>query len=708
MANEYANIDIVLGIIGDEDVKAKLEKIEQISKKVEAVLNELSRLNAKAKIDAEDKATEKIKAINHKIASILGKTYAVTITAKDKISNVIHGITSKIKGLTGILTSPLGFIGLGAFTGGLGAIVKESLNIAGEMEQANVAFTTMLKSGERARKFLKELETFSIQTPFELPQLMDASRKLLAYGFSAEKIIPILKDVGDATAGLGLGSEGIARITLALGQMRAKGKITGEEMRQLAEAGIPAWNYIAKMLGVTTQQAMKLSEKGLIPAEKGIEAILKGMRTDFAGLLEKQSRTLFGLLSTLKDFARLKIFGAFGEGLRRGLLPLLTKVTDYLTKNKKGAGELENTFLRFGKKVGDFVVKALEKVYALIKDIMNPKFKADLGERILKVFENIISKVNSWLGGEGGKKLSGTFYNIGVIAGKAWIRALIDTFKSGISELFKGNILGSLFSLALFGFLGGGKILGAALKLGKGLFVSGIPQATTLAGKISISRLSKIAIPLKAGIDIYRITKAKDKLKTTVGIGGEWGGMLAGAKIGAGIGTMIAPGVGTAVGGAIGGIIGTFLGGKLGTGIVELFRKNKAEEKIGISNTIAKVKPYAYGGIVQRPTLGLIGEKGPEVILPLYNKERSIKLLSFAVEKLGIKHFAEGGIIGNISYNYASSKSSQLSQKTISLNINRIDVSIEGGKNNIDYEELANQIGKKITVQIRRAIENRA
>lgn len=866
MANEYTSIDIVLNLIGDEDVKEKLKKIEQISRKVESVLNKLAGLDAKAKIDAEDKASEKIRAINHKIARIVGKTYVLTISVKDKISSVIHGITSKVRGLSKILTSPLGFLGLGAFAGGFGAMVKESLNIAGEMEQANVAFTTMLRSGEKAKKFLEELQRFSIQTPFELPQLMDASRKLLAYGFAAEKVIPILKDVGDATAGLGLGSEGIARITLALGQMRAKGKITGEEMRQLAEAGIPAWNYIAKMMNVTTQQAMKLAEKGLIPAEKGIEAILRGMRTNFAGLMEKQSRTLFGLLSILREFARLKIFGAFGEGLRQGLLPLLTKVTDYLTKNKKGAGELENTLLRLGKKVGDFVVKALEKVYALIKDIMNPSIKADLGERILKVFENIISQINSWLGGEGGKKLTGTFYNIGIIAGKAWIRALIDTFTSGIQELFRGNILGSIFSFGLFSFLGGGKILGTGFRLGEKVYELGglvlkkvnpvsvshastsseaikeVSQVKNVLGKSPTPILSKGAIALKAGIDIYRFTTSKNKLKSGAEIIGEWGGMFAGAKIGAAIGTMIAPGIGTAIGGTIGGILGTILGGKLGTGIVELFRKikwedlgiklkegfrkvagyipyslgylhgiifrglwelikfvgnlfykvgefglsllkkgwegivsflknpfgtikdivtnlwnigkiiakslwegiiagakaiggvfswiiekggslisggfekytegftkgfgiPKAEQKLGINNVTSKIKPFAEGGIVKSPVLGLVGERGPEIIMPLYDRKRSMELLSFAIDRLGVKPFAEGGIVGNFNYKYASTKSSIT--KSLAININHIDVKISGDVNGLDYDELAIQIGKKISTQIKRAIENR-
>lgn len=856
---EYASIDINFNIVGAEEVESKLDKIEQVASRVDKVLNSLSRASVNSKVNVEDKATEKINNIHRKLSLLIGKSYVATLTIKDKVTGVLQSISSKIRSALSLLTSPLAFLGMGAFAGSFSAMAKESLNIAGNLEQVNIAFATMLRSEEKAKKFLAGLQEFSIQTPFELPDLLGVSRQLLAYGFKAEEIKEILQDIGDAASGLGLGAEGMERISLALGQIRAKSRLSGEEMRQLAEAGIPAWNYVAKAIGATTQEAMKLSERGLIPADKAIQAIISGMRTDFAGMMVRQSRTLQGLLSTLRDFARLEIFGAFGEGLRQGLLPLLSKVVDFLTKNKKGAKDLEDTFMRLGRRVGNILVGVLEKLYSLIKDIADPKFKGDFGDRILNVFENLLTKINAWLGEIGNQLLSDTFYNIGIIAGKAWIRALGDTIRAGIIDLLRGNILGSLFSFGLFNALMGGKLIRGTFRLGGILFKFGkwalgrtsplqtaeastaIAEQAAITGRISSSLLTKSGLAIKAGLDLFRFLRARDKIKAGAGIGGEWVGMLGGAKLGAAIGTAIAPGIGSAIGGVVGGFIGMILGGKIGTVIVDIFKKIKWRELGGILREgfkrvaefvpygigfiigkivrgvgdliklvgglffkigemglkmlrrgwegiqiflrnpwgtlkdvvsavwdtgirigtalieglwygikrvgggllgvlekifnfatkgagnfleglrgglgiqknittpkkiepITKVKPYAGGGIVGAPTLALLGEKGAEVVIPLYDTERALSLWQWTGQKLHIKEFARGGIIGAYTLNYSNSVKEK---KGLLVNIDRIDVKIEGNTKDINFDELANLIGKKITVQIKRVLENR-
>jgi tape measure domain-containing protein len=181
------------------------------------------------------------------------------------------------------------------------AAAKGMLNVAMGMEQADIAFTTMLGSGEKANAFLQDLQDFASSTPFEFTELQDASRRMLAFGFSAENVLPMLTDIGDAVSGLGLGSSGVDRVTLALGQMQAKAKVSGQEMMQLTEAGIPAWGYLAEAMGLSTAEVMKLSEQGLIPADRAIQMILAGMREDFGGMMAAQSKTAAGQISNLKD-----------------------------------------------------------------------------------------------------------------------------------------------------------------------------------------------------------------------------------------------------------------------------------------------------------------------------------------------------------------------------------------------------------------------
>jgi tape measure domain-containing protein len=217
--------------------------------------------------------------------------------------------------------------GLLAAGGAMLAVSAGTVKLAGDFEQTEMAFTSMLGSAKAAGAFLKDLQEFANKTPFEFKQLTDSSRKLMAFGFQAQKIVPMLTDIGDAVAAMGGGADMIDRVTLALGQMSAKGKTSAGEMLQLTEAGIPAWRYLSQEIGVSTKEVMKLSEKGLIPADKAIQAILAGMRGDFGGMMAKQAETLNGELSTLQD-----TITSTARVMGTALIPQAHALTQYLQK----------------------------------------------------------------------------------------------------------------------------------------------------------------------------------------------------------------------------------------------------------------------------------------------------------------------------------------------------------------------------------------
>lgn len=191
-----------------------------------------------------------------------------------------------------------GITGLSAALTGLGVIAVRS---AAQMEQTEKAFTTLLKSADLAKDFLAELERFAAATPFELPGLLNASKRLLAFGFSAQQVIPVLTAIGDSAAALGMGEEGISRLTTAIGQIQAKAKVSAEEMNQINETGIPAWQLLADTIGTTVPQAMDMASKGMIDGATGVQAILTGMNKQFGGMMAEQSQTLNGMMSNIQD-----------------------------------------------------------------------------------------------------------------------------------------------------------------------------------------------------------------------------------------------------------------------------------------------------------------------------------------------------------------------------------------------------------------------
>ena len=177
-----------------------------------------------------------------------------------------------------------------------------------DYQQTEIAFNGLLGSAERSTRFLTQLRNFARVTPFEFQGVADGARRLLAVGFAARDVIPTLSTIGDVAANLGAGTEEINGVIRALGQMQGKGKASAEELNQISEQlpGFSAVRAIAESLGITVAEAFGQMRAGAIPADVAIQAILEGMRNmpGAAGAMERQSRTLNGRLSTLRDTVR--------------------------------------------------------------------------------------------------------------------------------------------------------------------------------------------------------------------------------------------------------------------------------------------------------------------------------------------------------------------------------------------------------------------
>ena len=243
---------------------------------------------------------------------------ASTSSALSRVSSSMVGWGA---GLSAAVTAPLTAAGVKA--------AQWALTTASAAEQADIALSTML-GPERAKQMIADLTDFAKKTPFEMSGLTDATQKLLAYGFAAEDVIPTLTAVGDATAALGSGQEGIDACTRAIGQMQAKGKVMSEEMLQLTEQGIPAWKYLAEALGTDVAGAQEMVTKGSVDAATGIAALKAGMEGDFCGLMAEQSKTLSGALSNLGDAAEGAVKEAYKTDAYKELASSLAGLADPL------------------------------------------------------------------------------------------------------------------------------------------------------------------------------------------------------------------------------------------------------------------------------------------------------------------------------------------------------------------------------------------
>lgn len=230
--------------------------------------------------------------------SVLGKLFRqVGIDIDSGIGKRLLSATDAISWFAS--KGPIALAGVAIATG-LYKIGSASLGLADRLEQATISFETMLGSATDAQQLLKELSVFASKTPFELPDVRSNAKQLLAMGIGVKDLIPTMKALGDVSAGLSVPMD---RLALAYGQVIAKGKLQGGELKQFTEAGVPLIETLSKKLGVSTQEFYKMVEAGKVSSWDVVQAfqIMTEEGGKFNNLMLKQSSTLSGMYSNFKD-----------------------------------------------------------------------------------------------------------------------------------------------------------------------------------------------------------------------------------------------------------------------------------------------------------------------------------------------------------------------------------------------------------------------
>lgn len=271
-----------------------------VTKEQKARMAELEKEIDKARTRAAQLKTEQIDLKN-------GLKSTTNELKKQKAG--VSGVSDEMKKMKTLIT---GFI---AAYGGK-KLWEMLIGSNAEMEQYTTSLEVMLGSTEKASTMIEKMRDFAAKTPLTLDNVISSGTMLMSYGVDESNLIDTMTKLGDLASG---NVEKMDRITLAYGQMLAKGKVTGEELMQMTEAGVPLQTALAESIGVTGEEFSKMVSKG----EVGIDALNKaitGLTTGdgkFAGMMEKQSETMQGMLSTLQDniseFFRKMGEGAFGE-----------------------------------------------------------------------------------------------------------------------------------------------------------------------------------------------------------------------------------------------------------------------------------------------------------------------------------------------------------------------------------------------------------
>lgn len=263
----------------------------------------------------------------------MNNTIEYILKLRDQFSQALKGANDQLKDVEKQAEkTQSSFNGIGSVLGriggavAVGALAKKIFDLGVNAEQTRTSFEVMLGSVEHADYLIGQLKDFAARTPFDSDLMQKSAKTLLQFGIAADDIMPTISQLGDVSGGNAQNFEGLA---LAFGQVKSAGRLMGQEVLQMINAGFNPLQEISRTTGKSMAQLKKDMENGKI----SFEMVAKAMETatskggKFFGMMDKQSQTVGGRVSTLIDNLT-----ELGRKIAAAVLPTIGKLVEILIK----------------------------------------------------------------------------------------------------------------------------------------------------------------------------------------------------------------------------------------------------------------------------------------------------------------------------------------------------------------------------------------
>lgn len=527
---------------GMSGATSQVDKFNQSVDKSKEKIKQLGGQHAQPKVSLVDRASSTLSTLSSKLNRFVSKPWKIGVSIVNKTGRVLSRIKNSLFSLKSLALTIGGALALKTVAQ---KGIMEPIGLADQYSSAKIGFSTLL-GNKKGQQMMNNLDAFAKKTPFKTSNTIAQAQKLLAMGWEAKDIVKDMYTIGDAAAATGKGDEGLQRIALALSQIKSKGKLSTEELNQLAEAGISAKKYLAEGLGYGTgdKGIMALSadlQKGAIGSEAAIKAILNGMK-EYKGMMDKTANeTVEGLKSQIEDTFEINVFRKWGQGLQAGAKKGLGSIVSLLDKSEDGLKSLGSNLYKIGKQLSNWGAKKLEgTIDKIMKLTETRKFKdasvfGKIGMIAGTTWDELIAKpFGNWWDSTGKPYIEGKFKDFGRLMGKGLtngvqalgkgILTLLGVDTSGMEVFKDASDVGSNFSKGFAEGFDGKKVMNTI----KDVFVAGFKALFNGEGGV----LGNI---IKAGITLKLTAGILSALSTVTGLWNGTGGVAGSALSGGGI-----------------------------------------------------------------------------------------------------------------------------------------------------------------------------
>ena len=301
---------------------------------------------------------EKIKDVGlNALANNAGKAAKETKRLKTEQSS-LRGV------LSGVRSAALAAFSIGAVVTFGKAVMKASADM--ELLKKGLAFTL---GNTGAQKLIENMQTLGEKSAYNSNQLIPLARAWITVGDNAQTATAKMKKIVDCASAYGLTEDQMSRVNLALTQMQAKGKVSSEEMRQLAEAGVPAWQLLSTAMGKPVNELQNLAAQGKL-TQSSIDMLFDGMAQKTQGATNSMANTMEAKFSNIQE-AVTNSFAAIGDIIAQGF-----GVSDILTLAGNLAEGMKQHFQNIrdnAKQIGvkNAIVKELQGISPVAAAVFN-------------------------------------------------------------------------------------------------------------------------------------------------------------------------------------------------------------------------------------------------------------------------------------------------------------------------------------------------
>jgi tape measure domain-containing protein len=593
-------------------------------------------------------------------------------------------------GLGSSLLGTLGGLGIGLAVSKSLDIGKAVLDFDSGIQQSTTALTTLLHSAPAANALVTQLENLAqASSLLDTGQAVHLGQVLLGMGVPTKDVTTDMQALADATAGVGGTPDTLNSLSLAWGQMAAKGKIQSDEILQMTEQGVPALQLLAKAYGVPTATMQAMISKGQVLSSDALPKLRAEIEKNFGGAdAAAGAQSIGGAFDRIKE-AALGLAGSAAMPLIKGLTPIIAKMADAMGSPKVQAfvdsigPKLSGLFSGLGgaggvlsgamDKLGptfDLLIQSGESLFQTLEPIYSQIFSVwekDIGPNLIPTLQKLMLVISDAM-----STLSVVIDALWSLFGPTLLAAIDTTYKTIVAIVNEAfDIIEGLFKIIQGLFTGDWSLLwegveqvfgavwdaiktvlsAAVAFIGEALSAAWIAIKAIFAGVANwfetevfgaVERLAKLYFDMTKDEIIGAWTAAKAVWGAVAGFfSGLWGdieggvthafdtvkgaitGAISSAKTTVSNDVKDIVGFFTALPGEIGDL-GSEIGNEMVAGVKAIWNDTIG----GMGFTMPSWVPViggkgfhipmlAEGGILSAATLAVVGEAGPEAVVPL-------------------------------------------------------------------------------------------